>query len=36
MHIKHITNRDLLYTIVNSTQYFVKTYKGKEFEKLYV
>ena len=28
-----ITNKDLLYSTGNYTQYFVITYKGKEYEK---
>ena len=28
--------RNLLYSTVNYTQYFVITYKGKEFEKEYI
>ena len=32
LHIKQITNKDLLYSTGNSTQYFVITYKGKEYE----
>ena len=31
--IKYITNKDLLYSTENYTQYFVVTYKGKESEK---
>ena len=32
-----MTNKDLLYSTENYTQYFAKIYKGKEFEKvLYV
>ena len=33
LYIKQIINRDLLYTIGNSTQYAVITYMGKESEK---
>ena len=33
---KEITNKDLLYSTENYTQYFVITYKGKEFEKEYM
>ena len=32
LYIKYITNKDLLYSTGNCTQYFV-IYKGKEFEK---
>ena len=35
LHIKQITNKDLLYSTGNYTQYFVITYKGKEPEKEY-
>ena len=31
--LKKITNKDLLYSTGNYTQYFVITYKGKESEK---
>ena len=31
-----ITNKDLLYSTGNYTQYFVITYKGKESEKEYI
>ena len=30
---KKITNKDLLYSIRNSAQYYIKTSMGKEFEK---
>ena len=30
--LKQITNKDLLYSIRNYTQHFVKTYKGKQSE----
>ena len=33
---KKITNKDLLYSTGNYTQYFVITYKGKESEKEYI
>ena len=36
LYIKQITNRDLLYSTGNYTQYFVITYKGKESEKEYI
>ena len=32
LYTKQITNKDLLYSIGNSTQYPVVTYKGKESE----
>ena len=32
-YIKYITNKDLLYSTGNSTQYSVITYMGKESEK---
>ena len=35
-YIKQITNKDLLYSTGNYTQYFVVTYKGKESEKEYI
>ena len=35
LYIKQITNKDLLYSTGNSTQYFVIAYKGKESEKEY-
>ena len=31
--IKKITNKDLLYSIRNSAQYYIKTSMGKELEK---
>ena len=33
LYIKQITNKDLLYSRRNYTQYLVITYKGKESEK---
>ena len=36
LHIKEITNKNLLYSTGNSTQYFVITYNGKESEKEYI
>ena len=33
LYIKQITNKDLLYSTGNSTQYSVITYMGKESEK---
>ena len=33
LHLKYITNEDLLYSIGNSTQFFVITYMKKETEK---
>ena len=33
LYIKQISNKDLLYSTGNYTQYFVITYKGKESEK---
>ena len=33
LHIKQITNKDLLYSTGNYTSHFVITYKGKESEK---
>ena len=35
LYIKYITNKDLLYSTGNYTQYFVITYKRKESEKEY-
>ena len=35
MHIKQISNKDLLNSTRNYTQYFVITSKGKESEKAY-
>ena len=35
LYIKQITSKDLWYNIGNYIQYFVITYKGKEFEKEY-
>ena len=34
LYIRQITNKDLLYSTGNSTQYFVITYMGKESEKM--
>ena len=36
LYIKYITNKDLLYSTENYTQYFVITYMGKESEKEYI
>ena len=36
LYIKQITNKDLLYSTGNYTQYFVITYKGKESEYIYM
>ena len=36
LYIKWITNRDLLYSIGNSTQYSIITYTGKESEKEWI
>ena len=36
LYIKQITNKDLLYSTGNYTQYFVITYKGKESDKEYM
>ena len=36
LQIKQITNKDLLYSTGNYTQYFIITYKGKESEKEYI
>ena len=33
IYIKYVTNKDLLYSTGNYTQYFVITYNGKESEK---
>ena len=33
LYLKHITNKDLLYSTGNYTQYFVIIYKEKESEK---
>ena len=33
VYIRHITNKDLLYSTGNHIQYFIITYKGKELEK---
>ena len=35
LHIKQITNKDLLYSIGNCTQYLMITYNGKEPKKVY-
>ena len=34
-YTKQITNKDLLYSLGNYSQYFVITYKGKESETVY-
>ena len=36
LYIKWITNKDLLYSIGNSTQYSVMTYMGKEPKKEWI
>ena len=36
LNIKQITNKDLLYSTGNSTQYFVMTYMGKESKKEWI
>ena len=36
LYIKQITNKDLLYSTGNSTQYSVITYMRKESEKVYI
>ena len=36
LYIKQVTNKDPLYSTGNYMQYFVITFKGKEFEKEYV
>ena len=36
LYIKQITNKDLLYSTRDYTQYFVILYKGKESERVYV
>ena len=33
LYIKQITNKDLLYSTGNSTQYFIMAYMGKNLEK---
>ena len=33
LYVRQITNKDLLYSTENYTQYFVKLYKGKESKK---
>ena len=33
LYIKYITNKDLLYSTGNTSQYFVMTYVGKESKK---
>ena len=33
IYIKYVTNKDLLYSTGNYTQYFVTTYNRKEYEK---
>ena len=35
LYLKQIINKDLLHNTGNSTQYSVRTYKGKESEKEY-
>ena len=32
LYIKYVTNKGLLYSTGNCTQYFITTYKGKESE----
>jgi len=36
LHIKQITNKDLLYSPENYVQYLIITYSGKESEKEYI
>ena len=36
LYLKYITNRDLLYSTGNSTQYSIITYMGKESEKEWI
>ena len=36
LHIRQITNQDLLYSTGNSIQYSVMTYMGKESEKEWI
>ena len=36
LYIKQITNKDLLNCTGNCAQYFLRTYKGKESEKLQI
>ena len=36
LHIKQITNKNLLYSTGNSTQYSVMTYMGKESKKEWI
>ena len=36
VHIKPITNKDLLYSTGNYIQYLIITYNGKESEKQYI
>ena len=36
LYIKQITNKDLVYSIGNSTQYSVMTYMGKESKKEWI
>ena len=36
LYIKQISNKDLLYSTGNYTQYLVITYNGKEYEKEYI
>ena len=33
LYIQYVTNKEIQYTMGNYTQYFVITYKGKEYEK---
>ena len=36
LYIKYITNKDILYSTGNYTQYFVITYKGNKSEKEFI
>ena len=36
LHVKEISNKDLLYSTGTSTQYLIITYNGKESEKEYI
>ena len=36
LYVKEITNKDLLYSTGNSTQYYVMTYMGKESTKEWI
>ena len=36
LYLKQITNKNLLYSTDNYTQYLVITYNGKESEKVYM